>query len=147
MLQNSVRDEKDIAIELASSIVPDLAEFLKIPLNPHKLRPRSSTVRQLFFLANYRTYLANTWRTQAKFARVRANSSGVRRELANSSPKKVFNFDYRVRVRVRVMVRLRVEVRVRVMVRLRVESWGNRNPNHNHNSDPNLKPNPKPSPK
>ena len=36
---------------------------------------------------------ANIWRTPREFARVRANPRGVRRELANSSPKNVSSSD------------------------------------------------------
>ena len=64
-------------------------------IRPHSPRIRANppTVRQLFFwrtLANHWRTLRELPRTLAEFARIRPNSRGVRRELANSSPEKCF---------------------------------------------------------
>ena len=62
-----------------------------------RIRREFARVRRLFANFLFPRTLANDWRTLgelprtlAEFARIRANSRGVRRELANSSPEKHF---------------------------------------------------------
>ena len=62
-----------------------------------RIRREFARIRRLFANFLFPRTLANDWRTLrelprtlAEFARIRPNSRGVRRELANSSPKKCF---------------------------------------------------------